>query len=63
MKEYLASATCDWGNIYSNEPVRASNWSTAFRRAAHLAQQRARRRPRQVSVSLRLVGKVTKPAV
>jgi hypothetical protein len=60
MKLYTASASCDWGTIYSNEQVKGTKWNVAFNRAAYLAQQRARRRPRQISITLRLVGTVKK---
>lgn len=60
MKQYVATAGSDWGYIYSNEVIKAGKWSTAFNRAGHLAQVRARRRPKQINISLRLVGTIKK---
>lgn len=60
MKAYSASATCDWGIIYSGEVIKAGKWSTAFNRAGYLAQVRARRRPKRIAVSLVLIGTIKK---
>lgn len=60
MKLYIANANSDWGSIYQNEQVKGSNWNVAFNRAGWLAQHRARRRPKQISISLRLVGAIKK---
>ena len=56
MKLYLANANCDWGIVYSNQRVEASNWHTAFRRAGAIAVRMARHRPKQISISLKFVG-------
>jgi len=58
MKLYNASASSDWGVIYQNEQVKASSFKVAFGRAGHLAQLRCRRRPKELSIRLRYVGKV-----
>lgn len=62
MKQYNATASCDWGNIYENEQIKAGKFSTAFNRAGYMAQTRARRRPKQITITLRLVGTIKKPA-
>jgi len=51
MKNYVANASSDWGNVYHNEVIKASQWSTAFNRAGHLAQRRARKRPKQITIT------------
>lgn len=56
MKIYTASATCDWGTIFTDERIKASGWRPAFARAAQLAKERARKRPREISIKLRLIG-------
>jgi len=60
MKKYLANATSDWGHIFTGEEVRASSFKVAFSRAGHLAQSRCRRRPKQITISIRLVGTIRK---
>lgn len=60
MKLYTASASCDWGHIFSGEQVKASSFKTAIGRAGHMAQMRARKRPKQISVTVRLVGTIKK---
>jgi len=60
MKLYLAKASCDWGYIYDKEKVKASSWRVAFARAGGLAKKQARRQPRQISISIRLVGEIKK---
>jgi hypothetical protein len=56
MNHYIASATCDWGHIFSDRNIKASSFGTAFQRAGKLAQKEARRRPKEISVKVRLVG-------
>lgn len=56
MKIYTALASSDWGFIYQGQQIKASNWRTAFGRAASLAKQNFRKRPKQVSITIRLVG-------
>jgi hypothetical protein len=60
MKKYLANASSDWGHIFTCEEVKASSFGVAFRRAGHLAQTRCRRRPKQITISIRLVGTIQK---
>lgn len=55
MKHYIASATCDWGEIYRDEQVKASSFAVAFSRAGRIAQSRARRRPKMISIRLTYV--------
>ena len=52
MKYYTATASCDWGYIYSGEKIAATSWRTAFARAGKLAHERARRRPGMISIRL-----------
>lgn len=52
MNVYLATATCDWGHIYSDLRIEAGKFSTAFNRAGYFAQQQARRRPRSITIKL-----------
>jgi hypothetical protein len=56
MNVYIASATCDWGHIFQDRSIKASSFGTAFQRAGKLAQKEARRRPKEISVKVRLVG-------
>jgi hypothetical protein len=56
MNLYTVAATCDWGHILSDRNIKASSFGTAFQRAGKLAQKEARRRPKEVSVNVRLVG-------
>ena len=56
MNIYIASATCDWGHIFQDRNIKASSFGTAFQRAGRLAQKEARRRPKEISVKVRLIG-------
>jgi len=60
MKKYLANATSDWGHIFTGEQVKASSFAVAFRRAGGFAQRKCRRRPKQITISIRLVGTIGK---
>jgi hypothetical protein len=60
MKKYLANASSDWGHIFTMQEVKASSFKVAFSRAGHLAQTRCRRRPKQITISIRLVGTIKK---
>lgn len=59
MKIYTATASCDWGHIFTDERIEATTFGTAFARAGKLAAKRARRRPRRIHIGLVLIG--TKP--
>jgi len=60
MKLYLATANCDWGVIYTNEEIKASQWQTAFNRAGYLAKVRARRKPKEIGIRIRFVSTIKK---
>ena len=60
MKLYIASATSDWGFIYQDEKIKATSFHTAFGRAAYRAEHKVRRRPKEMSIKLRLVGTIKK---
>ena len=55
-KMYTATASCDWGGIYYNRPIEAGSWHGAFAKAGKLARAEARRRPKQITLSLSYVG-------
>ena len=56
MKIFLASAGSDWGGIFMDERIKASSFPTAFNRAAKLAKIRGRKRPKQMTITLRNLG-------
>lgn len=56
MNLYIAKASCDWGGIFEGRQVKASSFGTAIARAGKLAYKEARRRPKQITVSLQFVG-------
>lgn len=56
MNIYIARATCDWGGIFEGKQVKATTFGTAFSRAGKMAYKEARRRPKQLTVSLTFVG-------
>lgn len=59
MKHYLADGHSDWGTLYLNEGIRASNLRTAFGRAASVAIRRLRergKRAKSVSIKVILIG-------
>jgi hypothetical protein len=60
MKLYTATATSDWGFIYQDEQIKATSFHTAFGRAAYRAEHKVRRRPKEMSIKLRLVGTIKK---
>lgn len=56
MKIYTATASCDWGGIFTEQRIEASSFGTAFARAGKLAAKMARKRPRRISIGLVLIG-------
>jgi hypothetical protein len=60
MKLYLANATSDWGHIYTTQQIKASSFKVAFSRAGYLAQTRCRRRPKHLTISIKLIGTIKK---
>lgn len=60
MKLYVANASCDWGQIYQGKMIDASSFGVAFRRAGGYAQRDARKRPKQISITVRYVGDKSK---
>lgn len=55
MRTFIARATSDWGFIYDDRRVEASSFHTAFARAAKMAKQESRKRPKQLTITLRAV--------
>lgn len=55
MRTYIARATSDWGFIYVDERIEASSFRTAFGRAAKKAKDECRKRPKQITITLRSV--------
>lgn len=56
MKIYSATATSDWGYIFADERIKASSFATAIARAARLAKQRGKKRPKQITIKCIFVG-------
>ena len=57
MKVYSANASCDWGHIFEKRQVKASSFGTAFSRAGKMAHKEARKRPKQITITVSLLGK------
>lgn len=66
MKQYIATAWNDWGEILRDEKVKAGSFKVACGKAAYLAQYRAkqrghlRRRMKHLTVKVVLVGEIKK---
>lgn len=62
MKVYSANSWNDWGQVLSEERIKASSFHTAFNRAAYVTEQRSRKRgSKKMQIKLVYLGTVSRP--
>lgn len=58
MKLFIARASSDWGGIFYDEQIKASDIKVAAAKAATLARQRSRKFPKELSIHVKFVSQV-----